>query len=194
VVGTGSRYRRVVVSDVDTRWLLMSVTTAGAAPSLRMQVWRKLKGLGALYLQQSVCLLPDRPAVATVLTELRERVRTDGGRMGVVHVEIANESERRKLDRLCPCRYPSAGPARPGLSPRGVTQEGNTSGQFCPACLRFLAWRASPRPRIGLVVEQRGFEFEKGGGWSPVMGASRIALLPRQHPQPGLRARGRPLR
>ncbi|MCD9880285.1 hypothetical protein [Streptomyces guryensis] len=39
----------------------------------------------------------------------------------------------------------------------------------------------SPPPTIGSLiddVEQRGFEFEKGGGWSPTMGASRIALLP----------------
>ncbi|MFF4361615.1 Chromate resistance protein ChrB [Streptomyces sp. NPDC001604] len=83
-----------MASKVDKRWLLVSVTTAGAAPSLRMQVWRKLKGLGALYLQQSVCLLPNRPAVATAVAELGERVRSDGGRMRVVHVEIAEEPER----------------------------------------------------------------------------------------------------
>jgi hypothetical protein len=86
-----------VVSEADTRWLLVSVTTAGAAPSLRMQVWRKLKGLGALYLQQSVCLLPDRPAVATALGELRERVRADGGRMRIVHIDIGDERERGEL-------------------------------------------------------------------------------------------------
>lgn len=75
----------------------MSVTTAGAAPSLRMQVWRKLKGLGALYLQQSVCLLPDRPAVAAAVAELGERVRSDGGQMRVVHIEVVDAGERREL-------------------------------------------------------------------------------------------------
>jgi len=85
-----------VVNDVDTRWLLVSVTTAGAVSSLRMQVWRKLK-LGALYLQQSVCLLPDRPVVTGALDELRDRVRRDGGRMRVVHVEIGDEGERGEL-------------------------------------------------------------------------------------------------
>ncbi|WP_344395616.1 Chromate resistance protein ChrB [Streptomyces vastus] len=86
-----------MVSEVDVRWLLVSVTTAGAAASLRMQVWRKLKGLGALYLQQSVCLLPDRPPVAAVVAELGERVRADGGRMRVMHIEVADEDERREL-------------------------------------------------------------------------------------------------
>lgn len=85
---------RSVVSDVDVRWLLVSVSTAGAAPSLRMQVWRKLKGLGALYLQQSVCLLPDRSEVARVLAEVSERVHADGGRMRVVHAELTDEAER----------------------------------------------------------------------------------------------------
>ncbi|CAL9494614.1 hypothetical protein SUDANB126_03313 [Streptomyces sp. enrichment culture] len=79
------------------RWLLVSVTTAGAVPSLRMQVWRKLRGLGALYLQQSVCLLPDRPAVAAAVAELGERVRSDGGRMRVVRVEVVDEGERSEL-------------------------------------------------------------------------------------------------
>ncbi|MFE2963853.1 Chromate resistance protein ChrB [Streptomyces sp. NPDC059340] len=86
-----------MVGEVDVRWLLVSVTTAGAAPSLRMQVWRKLKGLGALYLQQSVCLLPDRPPVARALSELGERVRADGGRMRVVHIEVADGTERAEL-------------------------------------------------------------------------------------------------
>jgi len=90
-------YGRGVASEVDVRWLLVSVTTAGAVPSLRMQVWRKLKGLGALYLQQSVCLLPDRPSVAQALAELGERVRADGGRMRVVHIEVADEAERTAL-------------------------------------------------------------------------------------------------
>lgn len=39
----------------------------------------------------------------------------------------------------------------------------------------------SSLPSVGSLVddvEQRGFEFEKGGGWSPAVGASRIAMLP----------------
>ncbi|RAG85423.1 hypothetical protein DN069_11640 [Streptacidiphilus pinicola] len=44
-------------------------------------------------------------------------------------------------------------------------------------------WSAitAPMPSIGSLidqVEQRGFDFEKNGGWSPVLGAGRIAMLP----------------
>ena len=47
---------------------MVSVSTADAAASLRVQVWRKLRSLGALYLQQSVCLLP---ATADVARDVR---------------------------------------------------------------------------------------------------------------------------
>jgi hypothetical protein len=48
-----------VTSETKTgTWLVVSVSTAGAAASLRVQAWRKLRSLGALYLQQSACLLP----------------------------------------------------------------------------------------------------------------------------------------
>jgi hypothetical protein len=42
------------------RFLLVSASTAGAPAATRVRVWRKLRSLGALYLQQSVCLLPAR--------------------------------------------------------------------------------------------------------------------------------------
>src|ERR1051326_5930460 len=45
------------------RFLLVSASTAGASAATRVRVWRKLRSLGALYLQQSVCLLPDREPV-----------------------------------------------------------------------------------------------------------------------------------
>ena len=51
---------------------MVSVSTAGAAASLRVQVWRKLRSLGALYLQQSVCLLP-----ATAVTEVHAMPSTE---------------------------------------------------------------------------------------------------------------------
>jgi len=37
-----------VTVDSSTDWLLVSVSTAGASAALRVQVWRKLRSLGAL--------------------------------------------------------------------------------------------------------------------------------------------------
>ena len=68
--------------------LLGSVSTAGAATALRMQVWRKLRSLGALYLQQSVCLLPGRPEVAREVRRLLDRVHHQGGTGRLLHIAL----------------------------------------------------------------------------------------------------------
>ncbi len=78
-------------------WLLISVSTAGAAGTLRVQVWRKLRSLGALYLQQSVCLLPDRTEVAREVRRLLDRVRHQGGTGRMLHVEFSNLGEQDQL-------------------------------------------------------------------------------------------------
>jgi uncharacterized protein YdbL (DUF1318 family) len=74
-------------------WLLISVSTAGAAASLRVQVWRKLRSLGALYLQQSVCLLPATEDVAREVRRLLDRVHHQGGSGQALQIELTNPAE-----------------------------------------------------------------------------------------------------
>ena len=78
-------------------WLLVSVSTAGAPASTRVLVWRRLRGLGAVYLQQSVSLLPDLPAVRQSLAQLLGRVRAEGGTARLLHVRLTDADERRAL-------------------------------------------------------------------------------------------------
>lgn len=78
-------------------WLLVSVSTAGAAGTLRVQVWRKLRSLGALYVQQSVCLLPDLPGVAREVRRLAARVRQQGGTARVLHIAVTGAAEQAQL-------------------------------------------------------------------------------------------------
>ncbi len=85
------------VEEQGRGWLLITISTAGAAASLRVHVWRRLRGLGALYLQQSVCLLPDRAEVARQVTRLLDRVRRDGGSGRVLHVVLAGRGEHEQL-------------------------------------------------------------------------------------------------
>jgi hypothetical protein len=75
-------------------WLLISVSTAGAPASLRTHVWRRLRSLGALYLQQSVCLLPDRPEVARAVRRLVDRVHRDGGSARLLRVVLPQPAEQ----------------------------------------------------------------------------------------------------
>jgi hypothetical protein len=57
-------------------WLLVTTSTPGGSSTLRVWAWRRLRSLGAHYLQQSTCVLPATPetrrAVNRVLTRLRD--------------------------------------------------------------------------------------------------------------------------
>jgi len=78
-------------------WLLVSVSTTGAAAALRMHVWRRLRSLGALYLQSSVCLLPRRPSVVRDVHRLVDRVHRDGGTARVLSVAMADQAQEQAL-------------------------------------------------------------------------------------------------
>jgi hypothetical protein len=92
--GTGGR----VAGESDGEgWLLVTVSAPGAAGSLRVFVWRKLRSLGGLYLQSSVCLLPAWPAVVREVRRLVDRVHRDGGAARVLTVALADPVEEEGL-------------------------------------------------------------------------------------------------
>jgi hypothetical protein len=82
-----------VTNEAARNWLLISASTAGAAGTLRVQVWRKLRSLGALYLQQSVCLLPARPDVVREVRRLVDRIRHQGGTARVLSMAFTDPAE-----------------------------------------------------------------------------------------------------
>lgn len=59
-----------------------------------MFVWRKLRSLGALYVQQSVCLLPAVPQVVREVRRLADRVQHQGGSARVLRIELTDAAER----------------------------------------------------------------------------------------------------
>ena len=79
------------------RWLLITGFTAGAPAALRVQVWRRLRALGALYLQQSACLLPDRPEVTRAVRRLLDRVHHDGGQGRLLKVALTDPVEEHAV-------------------------------------------------------------------------------------------------
>ena len=76
---------------------MVSVSTAGAAGGLRMQVWRKLRSLGALYLQQSVCLLPARAGVVREVRRLADRIHHQGGTARVLRMAFTDPAEEQAV-------------------------------------------------------------------------------------------------
>jgi hypothetical protein len=63
----------------DERWLLLIYRVPRDSSRARVAVWRDLKRLGGLYIQQAVCVLPDRPDVRESVERVRERIDELGG-------------------------------------------------------------------------------------------------------------------
>lgn len=60
-------------------WLLLVYRIKSGSSSRRTYVWRQLRQLGAIYLQQAVAILPDRPDLRSGLDKLGQRIRSGGG-------------------------------------------------------------------------------------------------------------------
>lgn len=77
-------------------WLLVSLSTGGSS-TLRVHCWRKLRSLGALYIQNSVCLLPQRPETVRAGARLLDRVKRGGGSGRVITIAITDAAEERAI-------------------------------------------------------------------------------------------------
>ena len=60
-------------------WLLLVYRLPTDSSRARVAVWRDLKRLGAFYLQQAVCVMPDAPSVRERVEKVRARLRELGG-------------------------------------------------------------------------------------------------------------------
>lgn len=78
-------------------WLMVTVSTGSASSTLRVHSWRKLRSLGALYLQKSVALLPNRPETARAVNRLVDRVRREGGQSSTWTIELTDPVQEREL-------------------------------------------------------------------------------------------------
>lgn len=65
--------------DVSRRWLLLIYRIRAESSGRRTYVWRQLRQLGAVYLQQAAAVLPDRPGLRAELDRLGQRIRSTGG-------------------------------------------------------------------------------------------------------------------
>src|SRR5690349_1805121 len=55
-------------------WLLLIYRVPSESSRARVAVWRDLKRLGGLYVQQAVCVLPDREELRASIKKVRKRI------------------------------------------------------------------------------------------------------------------------
>lgn len=70
-------------------WLLLVYTIPPTPTRLRALIWRRLKELGAVYLRDGVCVLPDQAAPRAGLQAIAGKVREFGGQATLAeHAEL----------------------------------------------------------------------------------------------------------
>jgi hypothetical protein len=78
------------------RWLLVNID-AGRSSKSAFDAWRRLRALGAHYLQPAVCLLPDNPETAAGVDRVVARIDRAGGRARMFPIELPDGAGERNL-------------------------------------------------------------------------------------------------
>ena len=72
------------VPELSTTWLLLIYTVPAQPSRKRATVWREIKRLGAVYLRDGVCVLPEQPGTLTSLRGLADRIEEMEGDASIV--------------------------------------------------------------------------------------------------------------
>ncbi|RCG33013.1 hypothetical protein DQ384_00745 [Sphaerisporangium album] len=83
--------------EIGRRWLLLIYRVPSQSSKARVAVWRDLKRLGALYLQQAVCVLPDRDDLRAALERVCERIAELEGSS---HFFVLDNVDDREQERI----------------------------------------------------------------------------------------------
>ncbi|HSI72061.1 MAG TPA: Chromate resistance protein ChrB [Fimbriimonas sp.] len=81
------------MAESEHRWTLLVYRIPSQPSRLRLQVWRKLQGLGAAYLQDAVCVLPAREDLQVELEETAQIIRSMGGTATLFHAVPLHDHE-----------------------------------------------------------------------------------------------------
>jgi len=78
-------------------WNLLIYRVPSQPSTQRVYVWRKLKGWGGLYLQQSVCVLPQRHDLQQQLEKLTTEIVAGEGEADLLTVTIEDDEQNSRL-------------------------------------------------------------------------------------------------
>lgn len=78
-------------------WLLLIYKIPPEPSRYRVATWRRLKGAGAVYLQNSVCILPDSPVNRDLFEGLAGEIGEAGGESLLLLARAFNPAEQEKV-------------------------------------------------------------------------------------------------
>ena len=79
-------------------WLLLVYKVPTEPSRARVAVWREVKRLGGLYLQQAVCVLPSHPETIDAVAAVRQRIEALGGTS--YYFEVSQLDEHQEADLI----------------------------------------------------------------------------------------------
>ena len=82
---------------MSARFLAFSYKPRGGSSKTRVALWRALKDLGAVYLQQGVALLPRSAALQANLEALKERVASEGGSAAIASLAFLSRADEEAI-------------------------------------------------------------------------------------------------
>ena len=81
----------------DREWIVLVYRVPSEPASRRVAVWRDLKRLGALYLQQCVCILPRLESLADEVSRVVRKIDTLGGEVTVFQQPRLSPEDEAKI-------------------------------------------------------------------------------------------------
>src|SRR6266480_3814063 len=94
---TTRRPSRTVKRGAPLNWRVLIYRVPTEPASKRVSVWRDLKRLGALYLQQCVCIVPDLDSVSEELERLAAKIPAIGGEITLLDVPRLRPDDEAKI-------------------------------------------------------------------------------------------------
>jgi len=81
------------------QWLVLIYTIPPEPTRKRAFVWRELKKIGAGYLRDGVCVLPDRPATRHAIQAIVQRVRVFEGQATLAEAAVTDDLSAHEVVR-----------------------------------------------------------------------------------------------
>ena len=85
------------MSQSEKKWTLLAYKLPPQPTRLRIQVWRKLQGLGAIYLQDGVAVVPSREDLDENLSYIASSVQEMGGTATLLKSSGLSEKDNQQI-------------------------------------------------------------------------------------------------
>lgn len=86
--------------DSRLKWIIISYRVPADPSTVRVKIWRLLKSIGALYIQQSVCILPLTTETHEVAVQLQSLVNDNHGEVQSLEVDQFASATEAQLIKL----------------------------------------------------------------------------------------------